>query len=158
MKLKPFRVAVALATLALTATVPAAAQDTGGLYIAGPQIGLSQALDQALASNPNPGARFYVLVLPPAQQALAGPDGATLRQQLQQVRQRGGKVLACRSDIDNEGFDPIELGSPVAVVRGWPVLEGGFKMIPGTDFYPGDDPANFPPSHVQMRRLRSACS
>ena len=46
----------------------------------------------------------------------------------------------------------------LTVARGWPALEGGLPMIPGTDFYPGDDPAKFPPSHVQMRRLRSACS
>ena len=146
----------ALATIALAA--PAAAQDAGGLYIAGPQIGLVTALEQALAANPQPGGRFFVLVLPPAQEALAGPAGAGARQLLQQVRQRGGEVLACRRDIESRAIAPAQLGSPLTVVRGWPALEGGLPMIPGTDFYPGDDPAKFPPSHVQMRRLRSACS
>ncbi|MEG2155753.1 MAG: hypothetical protein RRY41_12320 [Burkholderiaceae bacterium] len=154
MKFKSSLLAIALlAGLA----APAVAQDAGGLYIAGPQIELGVALNQALAANPSPG-RFYLLVLPPAQEALAGPGGAALRQLLATARERGGEVLICRSDIDSRAIAPGSLGSPVTVVRGWPSLEGGLQMIPGTDFYPGDDPAKFPPSHVQMRRLRSACS
>lgn len=144
-----------LAFVLATVAGAAQAQGAGGLYIAGGDFGLAAALDQALANNPRPAGRFFVLVLPSAQPA-AG-DAAALAL-LAKARARGGEILACRRDVAAGNLIPTRLGSPVAEVRGWPPFEGGTQMLPGTDFYPGESPATLPAAHGLLRRLRSACS
>lgn len=144
-----------LACLFATFAGAAQAQGAGGLYIAGGDFGLNAALEQALANNPRPDGRFFVLVLPAAQPA-AG-DAAT-RALLTQARARGGEIMACRRDVVAGALDPARLGGPVTVVRGWPPVEGGVQMVPGTNLYPGESAATLPAAHELLRRLRSACS
>lgn len=142
---------------ALATAASAWAQGPGGLYIAGDDVDLAASLQEALASNPAPSGRFFVLVLPAAQDALLSSEGPGLREQLARVRERGGSILVCRRDVAKGVIQPSLLGGAVTEVRGWPVPDGE-QLIPGSFYYPGEAPASLPESHDLLKRLRSTCS
>jgi len=143
--------------LLLFATVTAASgQGTGGLYVAGSNFDFTQAVERALAQHPTP-SKFFVLVTGDAVRGLSVVAPPELVDVRRQGTARGAVYLVCRRDIERAVFNAGDLVSEVIPVRGWP--PSGSKELPeGTNYYPGEDPANLPKSTELLRRLRATCS
>jgi hypothetical protein len=152
-----FRSRLAALVCAALLGPPALAQNTGGLFIAGGGgFGFAQAARQALAKGG--GAGSFVLVLPPATDALAASgasaEAVDLRKQLMAA---GGSLLVCRRDVTAGAVPAAGLMPGVQIVRGWP-QPGGPQLVPNTNFYPDENPASLPAATDLLQRLRSACS
>jgi hypothetical protein len=134
----------------------AAAQDEGGLYIAGYGFSFEQAANRGLAQNPK-GQPFFVLALPPNTEALmksAPKSAAAVRDRVVASR---GVLLVCQRDIDSGSTDAARLVPGVVAVRGFP--PPGSNAIPhGERYFPDEDRANLPQANEALRRLRSTCS
>lgn len=143
--------------LLLCAVITAAsAQGTGGLYVAGSNFDFTQAVERALAQHPTP-SRFFVLVTGDAVRGLSVVAPPELVDVRRQGTARGAVYLVCHRDIERAVFNAGDLVSEAIPVRGWP--PSGSKELPeGTNYYPGEDPANLPKSTELLRRLRSTCS
>jgi hypothetical protein len=134
----------------------AAAQDEGGLYIAGDGFSFEQAAEQGLARNPK-GQRFFVLALPPNAAALtqaATPPDAAARQRIVAA---GGVVLVCQRDIDNGSIDAATLVPGVVAVRGFPP-RGSNALPSGERYFPDENRDTLPRNNATLQRLRNACS
>ena len=149
-----FRTAMWFVACALP--MAAAAQDEGGLYIAGYGFTFEQAADRGLAQNPM-GQRFFVLSLPPQTEALmaSAPGSATA------VRERvvacNGVLLVCQRDIDSGAINASKLVRGVVAVRGFP--PPGSTAIPaGERYFTGENRNDLPQDNEALRRLRSTCS
>lgn len=148
---------LALFFLSWTA-LPAQAQNAGGLYVAGAGFSFAQAARQALSENPGGGGRFFVLVLPPATDALAASGASAEALELRaQVQARGGSLLVCRRDVAAGAMPAAGLMPGVQVVRGWP-QPGGPQLAANSDYYPDESPAALPAATDVLHRLRAACS
>ena len=140
------------------AAVPAQAQNAGGLYVAGAGFSFAQAARQALSENPGGAVRFFVLVLPPATDALAASGASAEALELRaQVQARGGSLLVCRRDVAAGAMPAAGLMPGVQVVRGWP-QPGGPQLTANTDYYPDENPAALPTATDLLHRLRATCS
>ena len=145
--------AVCLACIAQFAT---AAQQEGGLYIAGYEFSFEQAASRGLAQNPK-GRRFFVLTLAPNAGALmksAPQSSITLRDR---VIRSNGVLLVCQRDIDRGSIDASQLAQGVVAVRGFPP-PGSNAIPPGERYFPDENPDNLPRSNEALRRLRATCS
>jgi hypothetical protein len=146
----------AVAACAIACGTNVAAQDEGGLYIAGNGFTFEQAANRALAANPN-GQRFFVLTLPPATSALLKSAPAAAAALRDRVRSGNGVLLVCQRDIDNASVDRAALESGVVAVRGWPP-PGSNALPAGQLFYPDEDTSVLPVAVEAVRRLRATCS
>lgn len=136
---------------------PAHAQNAGGLYIAGAGFSFVQAARQALAESGSRG-KFFLLVLPPATEALAASGASAEAVDLRsQIQARGGSLLVCRRDVAAGAMPAAGLIPGVQVVRGWP-QPGGPQPAPNSDFYPDENPAALPAATDLLHRLRATCS
>jgi len=152
------RVAQLVATVCLVciAQLATAAQQEGGLYIAGYEFNFEQAASRGLAQNPN-GRRFFVLTLAPNAGALmqsAPQSSITLRER---VIRSNGVLLVCQRDIDRGSIDASQLAPGVVAVRGFPP-PGSNAIPPGGRYFPDENPNNLPQSNEALRRLRATCS
>jgi len=142
--------------LACLLPLAAAAQDEGGLYIAGYGFSFEQAANRGLAQNPK-GQPFFVLALPPNTEALmksAPKSAAAVRDRVVASR---GVLLVCKRDIDSGSIDAAKLVPGVVAVRGFP--PPGSNAIPhGERYFPDEDRSNLPQANEALRRLRSTCS
>ena len=134
----------------------AAAQDEGGLYIAGYGFSFEQAANRGLAQNPK-GQPFFVLALPPNTEALMKSAPKTAAAVRDRVVASRGVLLVCQRDIDSGTIDAAKLVPGVVAVRGFP--PPGSNAIPhGERYFPDEDRANLPQANEALRRLRSTCS
>ncbi len=134
----------------------AAAQDEGGLYIAGSGFSFELTADRGLSQNAK-GQRFFVLALPPNTEALmksAPPSSVAVRDR---VVAGNGVILVCQRDIDNGSIDATKLAPGVVAVRGFPP-PGSNAIPPGERYFPDENRANLPQANEALRRLRSTCS
>jgi len=144
------------ALLACLLPLAAAAQDEGGLYIAGYGFSFEQAANRGLAQNPK-GQPFFVLALPPNTEALMRSAPKTAAAVRDRVVASRGVLLVCQRDIDNGSIDAAKLVPGVVAVRGFP--PPGSNAIPhGERYFPDEDRANLPQANEALRRLRSTCS
>jgi hypothetical protein len=134
----------------------AAAQTEGGLYVADGKFTFVQAAEQALARN-RPGARFFVLALPPASAALTTAADRSAAAARTRVVGAGGVPMVCRRDLDSGAVDRARLVPGVVAVRGFPPA-GAAGPAPGERHFADEDPAMLPKSDEALRRLRSACA
>lgn len=134
----------------------AAAQSSGGLYVAGANFSFEQTVERALAQNPSPG-RFFVLAIGNAVRGLspvAAPEIAEVRGQ---ALARGAVFLVCQRDLDRQIFNMLDVIPGVIAVRGWP--PPGSNALPvGALHYPDENPQLLPASAEALRRLRATCS
>lgn len=148
------RTVAALVACALPLAV--AAQDEGGVYIAGNGFSFEQAANRGIAQNPK-GQRFFVLALPPNTEALmtgAPKSAAAVRER---VLASNGVLMVCQRDIDNGSIDARKLAAGVVPVRGFP--PPGSNAIPhGERYFPDEDRAKLPQANEGLRRLRTTCS
>jgi len=136
--------------------VMAAAQNEGGLYIAGYGFSFEQAANRGLSQNPK-GQRFFVLSLPPNTDALMKSAPKAAAAVRDRVTAANGVLLVCQRDIDNGTIDASKLVPGVVGVRGFP--PPGSNAIPhGERYFPDEDRANLPQANEALRRLRSTCS
>lgn len=134
----------------------AVAQTEGGLYVADGKFTFVQAAEQALARN-RPGARFFVLALPPASAALTTAADRSTAAARTRVVGAGGVPMVCRRDLDSGAIDRRALVSGVVEVRGF-APGGGAQMAPGGRHFVGENPDDLPRSDEALRRLRAACA
>jgi hypothetical protein len=132
------------------------AQAGGGLYVAGAGFTFGQAVDQGLAMNPA-GQRFFVLVLPPQTRALAVNAPPNLAQLRDRAAKKGAVFMVCQRDVASGAVDLAQLVPGVVPVRGWPP-PGSNALLPGQNYFPDENRADFPASEELLRRLRSTCS
>lgn len=134
----------------------AAAQEPGGLYIAGDQFTFEQAAQRALKENVQ-GERFFVVVLAPAAQPLdrnASGEAVALRNRILVAR---GVLIVCQSDIASGSINRSTLVPGVVALRGWPPPDYD-TWPPNQHYYPGEDPSRLPVPTEQLRRARAVCS
>lgn len=146
-----------LFVIASSVSAFAFAQDDGGLYYAGAQTPFTQAVTRGMAQNSTPGARFFVVAVPPEAVALSqtAPDEiAALRARAQAA---GAQFLVCQRDVDSGKVTLPDLVPGVVAVRGWPP-KGSDALPAGSRYYPGEDPAPLPSSTNVLRRLREICT
>ncbi len=145
-----------LASILCVLAGSAAAQSSGGLYVAGGTFGFTQTIERAVAQNPAP-SRFFVLITGDALRGLsllAPPEMVEARN----LGARSGAVfLVCRRDIDGSLIRLNDLVSGVVPVRGWPP-PGSDELPEGVPYYRDEDPAGLPKAADLLRRLRSTCS
>lgn len=147
---------VAMVSLAGAAQFAAAAQQEGGLYIAGYQFNFEQAASRGLAQNPK-GRRFFVLTLAPNADALMKSAPQSSIAVRERVIRSNGVLLVCQRDIDSGRIDAPRLIAEVAAVRGFPPR--GSNAIPhGERYFPDENRDVLPKSNEALRRLRSTCS
>jgi hypothetical protein len=150
-----FRLAAA-ALLASVLPLAAAAQDEGGVYVAGYGFSFEQAANRGLSQNPK-GQRFFVLALPPNTEALmTGAPKATAAMR-ERVVAGNGVLMVCQRDVDNGSIDARKLVFGVVAVRGFP--PPGSNAIPhGERYFPDEDRSRLPAANEGLRRLRTTCS
>ncbi|MGH6609913.1 MAG: hypothetical protein ACRECQ_06635 [Burkholderiaceae bacterium] len=134
----------------------AAAQGTGGLYIAGSNFGFAQTVERAVAQNPTP-SKFFVLAVGEAVRGLSVVAPPELVEARNLGAKQGAVYLVCRRDIEREVFQLTDLVSGVVPVRGWPA-PGSNELPEGKKYYANEDPSNLPNSNELLRRLRATCS
>ena len=134
----------------------AAAQGSGGLYVAGGSFDFTQAVERALAQNPTP-SKFFVLATGDAVRGLSVVAPPELVEVRNRGLARGAVYLVCRRDIEREAFTLNDLVSGVVPVKGWPP-PGSNELPEGTNYYRGEDASTLPSSNELLRRLRSTCS
>ena len=134
----------------------AAAQGSGGLYVAGGNFDFTQAVERALAQHPTP-SKFFVLATGDAVRGLSVVAPPELVEVRNRGSARGAVYLVCRRDIEREVFRLSDLVSDVVPVRGWPP-PGSNELPEGTSYYRGEDASMLPSSNELLRRLRSTCS
>jgi hypothetical protein len=147
----------ALLVLAVVLLAPmTAAQEPGGLYIAGDQFTFEQAARRALNENVQ-GERFFVVVLPPAAQPLdreSSGESVALRNRILVAR---GVLIVCQRDVASGAVDASGLVPGVVALKGWPPPD--FDTWPPDQlYYPGENPSRLPVPTEQLRRARAVCS
>lgn len=146
------------AALALALAPCALGQGPGGLYVAGVNFTLTQAVVEALADNPAPQGRFFILALPPATADLAASGVAAEVVRLRgEAVARGAQFLVCRRDVAKGLVDPARLVPGVGIVWGW----SSDRDAPQPDargLFPGEEASWLPESQELVRRIRSACA
>jgi len=152
----PLRRLSASALIACMLPLAAAAQDEGGLYIAGYGFSFEQAANRGLSQNPK-GRRFFVLALPPNTDALLQSTPKPAAAVRERVTTGNGVLLVCQRDIDSGAIDATKLVSGVVAVRGFPP-PGSNAIPPGERYFPDENRANLPQANEALRRLRSTCS
>ena len=146
----------ATALVAGALPLAAAAQDEGGLYIAGYGFSFEQAANRGLSQNPK-GQRFFVLALPPNTEALMASAPKSSAEVRKRVAASNGVLLVCQRDIDNGSIDASKLVPGVVAVRGFPP-PGSNAIPPGERYFPDENRAALPQANEALRRLRSTCS
>lgn len=103
------------------ASVGTAMAEDGGVYIADQSFSIEQAFGQALAeSGGRTDARFWVIVSgADAGRMTKSGAGAQVAEWVQRVRERGGIVYVCRSDLMRHGINEDELLDGVEQAYGY---------------------------------------
>lgn len=132
----------------------AAAQASGGLYVAGGGFDFGQVGDRAVAQNPQ--TRFFLLTTGDAVRYLsltAPPDLVAVRNRIA----RGNVVfLVCQRDIDAGTYRLGDLVPGVVAVKGWPAANGPDNLV--GNYYADEEPGQLPTATEALRRLRATCS
>ncbi|MCX7892188.1 MAG: hypothetical protein N2544_07475 [Burkholderiales bacterium] len=156
--MRPFACRNLLAALVFLASPCALAQGAGGLYIAGVNFTFTQAVSQALADNPAPQGRFFILAMPPATADLAASGPATdVVRQRNEALARGAQFLVCRRDVQRGVVDPATLIPGVGVVWGWS-SDPNAPQPDASGLFPGEQAGWLPQSAELARRIRSTCA
>lgn len=153
---------VSLCALALwLAYRPAAADESleGSVLVADETYTLEHVLEEALvARRPDRVVRFWVVITGDQVRLATKANGMrdrTLAKGFDLLRQHGGIVYACETDMNRLGIAAGELLPPAEPVKGF---DAGVPMDADQRLYAGEDPQWMPQGELQLRRLRAACS
>ena len=135
----------------------ALAQSDGGLYYAGKKFSFTQAVERGLAQNPGPGARFFVVAVPPETLGLSQVAPKPLTSLRTRAQTGGAQFYVCQRDIDAGTVKIKDLVPGVVAVRGWPPA-GSNELPAGSRYFIDEDPLKLPPSTTVLRRLREICT
>ncbi len=150
-----------LSTLILSIASWTAAADTleGTVLVADEKFQVEDVLEEILVKRrPDRVMKFWVVITGDQVRVATKASGMRDRQLAKAfdlVRQYGGIVYACETDMARLGFTAGDLLPPTEPVKGFDA-----QAPHATDqrFYVGEDPARLPKSATQLRRLRAACS
>jgi hypothetical protein len=119
----------------------------GEVYVAGQTFTLEQALSQALAENPaDTKQRFWVVVSGRDAARLGRSDADSgLLDSIKRVRERGGLIYVCQSDMMAHGITPSDLIPQVAPIQGFGAPASGSAQPP--------QPERLLPQDLQHARL-----
>ncbi|MGH8808348.1 MAG: hypothetical protein ACREX0_10760 [Noviherbaspirillum sp.] len=149
--------------LACIAPVPGAHAQTGLVYVSGQGFSVSETLRQALAENQRSSPDSFWVVITGADVALLTKAKASvdIRSAVQRVRERGGFVYVCDSDLALHRIHEEELLDGVARVRGYqaPEQAGLPDAAPlGAARPPVEEDLSLPESMRQSRLIWKACA
>ena len=151
-----------LSAVILPATWDAAvAADTleGTVLVADEKFQVEDVLEEILVKRrPDRVMKFWVVITGDQVRVATKASGMRDRQLAKAfdlVRQYGGIVYACERDMARLNLVATDLLPPTEPVKGF---EADSPHAADQRFYVGEDPARFPKSATQLRRLRAACS
>lgn len=107
--------------LAVAAPLQQAAAASGGVYVSGPGSSVEQAFAQALAENPRKTNDAFWIVVAGAEVArmTKGSASPDIVAWTKTVRERGGLVYVCRSDLVRAGIREEDLLDGVIAMYGY---------------------------------------
>lgn len=137
--------------LALAAPIAATA---GGVYVAEQGRPLAQAMDQALADNPQKSGAPFWIVVSGSESALLTTRQSTpdMRQMLKTAKERGAEVYVCRSDLMRAGIREDELLDGVVAMYGYGPQDWA-GLLPARK-----DGIALPTDMKQSQRILSTCA
>lgn len=114
-------IAAVLLALVFAAPLQQAAAAASGVYVSGQGLALEQAFQQALADNPGKnGAPFWIIVAGGEIASMTkGGTTSALAGSMKMVRERGGLVYVCRSDMIRAGIKEEDLLEGVVSMYGY---------------------------------------
>lgn len=129
-----------------------ATAETSGVYVAGQGTSLEQVFGQALSGSK--GKKNFWVVAAGKEAARLSKNGAgkDLQQSLNTVRERGGVVYVCRSDLLRAGIKEEDLLDGVASVYGYGAQEWA-GLLPAKRTQ-----AVFPTDATQSQRILKTCT
>jgi hypothetical protein len=131
----------------------------GTVLVADEAFTLEDVMEQILVKQrPTRVVKFWVAITGDQVKLATKANGMTdraLAKGFDLVRQYGGIIYACETDMQRLGFTAGDLLPPTEPVKGF-----GADGATDTDslLYADEDPTLFPESVTQLRRLRAACS
>lgn len=151
---KPFRL-FARASLLLACAMASqhTAAKADGVYVAGQGTTLEQAFSQALADYQGKKDAFWVVAAGnEAARLIRSGAGQELQRSLNTVRERGGVVYVCRSDLLRAGLREEDLLDGVASMYGYGAHEWA-GLLPAKRTEPV-----FPTNTAQSQRILKTCT
>jgi hypothetical protein len=105
----------------LACAVPFHDAVANGVYVSGQGVALDQSFRQALADNPKKSKNAFWIVVAGAEVRGLSKSGANadILGWLKSVRERGGNVFVCRSDLTRAGIKEEELLEGVVSMYGY---------------------------------------
>lgn len=152
--------ALLVAVLSLMAWTGRADESIDGtVLVADEAFSLEEVMEQILVKQrPTRVLKFWVVIAGDQVKLATKANGMTdraLAKGFDLVRQYGGIIYACETDMQRLGVTAGDLLPPTEPVKGF-----GPDGATDTDslLYSDEDPTLFPESVTQLRRLRAACS
>jgi hypothetical protein len=161
MRQHPVFVGIACLFALAVATGAARADDVldGTVLVADDAFTLEDVLEDVLVKRrPTRVERFWVVITGDQVKLATKVNGMadrTLAKGFDLVRQYGGIMYACESDMQRLSLTAGDLLPPAEPVKGYDA-EGSTDT--GSLLYSDEDPTLLPESVTQLRRLRAACS
>ena len=140
---------------------PAAAAESleGAVLVADEIFPIEDVLEEILVKRrPDRVTKFWVVIAGDQVRLATKSNGMRDRQLAKAfdlVRQYGGIVYACETDMARHGLTAGDLLPPTEPVKGF---DADAPLTADQLFYVGEDPALLPESVTQLRWLRSVCS
>lgn len=140
---------------------PAAATEPldGTVLVADEIFPIEDVLEEILVKRPPGGVTKFWVVIAGDQVKLATKANGMRDRQLAKafdlVRQYGGIVYACETDMARHGLTAGDLLPPTEPFKGF---DADAPLADDQLFYVGEDPALLPESVTQLRWMRSVCS
>jgi intracellular sulfur oxidation DsrE/DsrF family protein len=147
-----FRGVAAASLLAFVAMAsPAVMAEEGGVYISGQGVSFDQAVTQALAERSHENVRFWIVVSGSEVGKLTrSPANVEVAERIRQLRELGGVIYACESDLEQQSISEDELLDGVERVAGFGAAKPGFP-VPQPE-------SGLPASNVQNRLILRSCA
>jgi len=131
----------------------------GTVLVADEGFTLEDVMEEVLVKQrPTRVLRFWVVVAGDQVKLATKANGMrdrALAKAFDLVRQYGGIVYACETDMARFGLGPTDLLPPTEPLKGF---EADVPMNSDGVTYAGEDPALLPSAVAQLRRMRATCS
>ncbi len=137
----------------------AAASLDGTVLVADDSFTLEDVMEQVLVKQaPTRPMKFWIVVAGDQVKLATKGNGMrdpALAKAFDLVRQYGGIIYACETDMARFGFTASDLLPPAEPLKGF---EGKAPMNADGRTYAGEDATQLPSVTAQLRRMRSTCS
>lgn len=155
------RIVLLSAAMLFVPFLPATAADSlqGTVLVADDAFSIEDVLEEVLVKQrPDRVTKFWIVIAGDQVKLATKANGMRDRQLVKAfdlVRQYGGIVYACETDMARQGLTAGDLLPPAEPIKGF---DAGAPLTADQRFYVGEDPAWLPDSVTQLRLLRAACS